>query len=76
MSLAIPNSPTNRGLASAVNNRIHSDAVMLLAKATLWRFGGFGLFCLLLGCGVGAALERCRCQNPVWSDWIPARRSG
>jgi hypothetical protein len=45
----------NQGLASAVNRRIHSDAVMLSAKAFALRVGGLGLGLLLFGAGVGAA---------------------
>jgi len=47
--------PGNVGLANAVNSRIHSDAVMLSARASLWRFGGIGALIMLAGMGVGAA---------------------
>ena len=51
-------SPTapNAGLASAVNNRIRADGLMIAAKSVLWRLAGIGALCLMTGCGIGAAL--------------------
>jgi hypothetical protein len=48
--------PANTILASKVNHRLHADAVMLTAKASLWRMGGFGLLALGIGSGVALAL--------------------
>lgn len=50
-----PVTKANRALASAVNSRISADAQMLNAKAALWRFGGLGALCALIGVGIGAA---------------------
>lgn len=47
--------PDNRALAAAVNARIRSESRIINAKAALWRLGGVGLLCMLIGMGIGAA---------------------
>jgi hypothetical protein len=56
MTFGIPNIPENHALASVVSRRIRSDTRMVTATAALYRLSGIGVFCLLLGAGVGAAL--------------------
>lgn len=63
MTVYAPITENNVGLASAVNNRIEADgrlirgqAVMLTAKAWLWRLGGLALLAVGIGAGVGLIL--------------------
>ncbi len=52
--MEIPATAENRVLANAVNARIKSEARIQNAQAAFWRLAGAGLFCLTVGCAIGA----------------------